>query len=155
MNRTKSEYITEGLRKSFQDMNCKMANRMCYGYTVAKNGELIINPEEAEIVRFIFASYNKGDSLGKIAKQLEEKQILSPTGKSKWNREAISKLLSNEKYVGNVMLQKTHNFCGIQFENEGELAKVLMKNHHSAIISLDEFAKTQQLKAQRAKAPKE
>ncbi len=155
MYKTKSEQITEGLRKSFKDINSKVANRMCYGYSKTNTGELIINPVEAEIIRFIFASYNKGDSLGKIAKQLEAKQILSPTGKAKWNREAISKLLSNEKYVGNVMLQKTHSFCGIQFENDGELAKVLMTNHHPAIISLAEFSKTQQLKAERAKSPKE
>lgn len=155
MMKTRSEQITEGLRKSFQDTNCKMANRICYGYEIAKSGELIIKHAEAEVVRFIFTSYNKGDSLGKIAKQLEAKQILSPTGKAKWNREAISKLLSNEKYVGNVMLQKTHSFCGIQFANDGELAKVLMTNHHPAIISLDVFKKTQELKQQRAKAPKE
>ena len=74
---------------------------------------------------------------------------------STWYREAISKLLSNEKYVGNVMLQKTYSFCGIQFENDGERAKVLMTNHHPAIISLDAFEKTQELKQQRAKASKE
>ena len=155
MYKTKSEEITAGLRKSFEDINSKVANRICYGYSKTNTGELIINPVEAEVLRFIFESYNKGDSLGKIAKYLEQKQIPSPTGKAKWNREALSKLLSNEKYVGNVILQKTHSFCGIQFENEGELAKVLMTNHHPAIITFEEFEKTQQLIAERAKAPKE
>ncbi|MEG1954384.1 MAG: recombinase family protein, partial [Hydrogenoanaerobacterium sp.] len=98
-----------------------MANRICYGYTTAADGELIINEVEAKIVRFIFDCYLGGDSFGKIAIALEKQGVLSPTGKTKWNREAISKLLSNEKYTGSVLLQKAMSFAGAQFQNDGEL----------------------------------
>ncbi|HVI42094.1 MAG TPA: recombinase family protein [Anaerovoracaceae bacterium] len=150
---TKSEKITEGLRKSFQCTECKMANRVCYGYNTQSDGELIINELEAKVVRWIFDRYLAGDSFGKITAGLEKQGISSPTGKAKWNREAISKLLSNEKYTGSVLLQKTLSFCGMQFKNDGELRQVLIKNHHESIISVQDFERVQQIKNERAKAP--
>ena len=91
----KSEAIKNGLRKGFQNGSSKMAKRKCYGYTINSDGELEINPDEAKVVSWIFERYLVGDSLGKIAAGLEEQGILSPTGKPRWNREAIDKLLSN------------------------------------------------------------
>ncbi|MEG1845199.1 MAG: recombinase family protein, partial [Clostridia bacterium] len=79
----KSTQITEGLRKSFQTMDCKMANRICYGYIIAADGELTINEVEAKIVHWIFERYLNGDSFGKIAIVLEKQGVLSPTGKAK------------------------------------------------------------------------
>ncbi len=147
----KSNQITEGLRKSFHNAECKMANRICYGYTTAADGELAINEIEAKVVRFIFKRYLSGNSFGKIATALEKQGILSPTGKAKWNREAISKLLSNEKYTGSVLLQKTMSFAGIQLQNDGELDQVLIKGHHAPIISTSDFEKVQQMKNERSK----
>lgn len=77
MFNTKSELITEGLRKSFCNTDCKMANRICYGYTTAADGELTINEAEAKVVCFIFERYLSGDSFGKIATALEKQGILS------------------------------------------------------------------------------
>ena len=91
----KSEAIKNGLRKGFQDGSSKMAKRKCYGYTINSDGELEINPDEAKVVNWIFERYLAGDSLGKIAAGLERQGIPSPTGRPKWNREAIDKLLSN------------------------------------------------------------
>ena len=144
---TKSEQIIEGLRKSFQTTDCKMANRPCYGYTVNADGELVIQETEASVVRWIFACYLAGDSFGKIAASLEKQGILSPTGKAKWNREAIFKLLSNEKHTGSMLLQKTVSICGVQFQNDGQQSQVLIKGHHEAIISVSDFEKAQQIKA--------
>lgn len=148
---SKSEQITNGLRKSFQSADCKMANRTCYGFDMSETDELTINEEEAKVVRWIFGRYLAGDSFGKIAKGLEKQGICSPTGKAKWNREAISKLLSNEKYIGVVVLQKTMSFCGKQFSNDGELEKVLVKNHHEAIIPVADFVMVQRMKQKRSK----
>lgn len=154
MNYTdKSTKITEALRKSFQTTDCKIANRTCYGYTTTVDGVLVASEAEAVIVKWIFDRYLAGKSFGKIVSGLERKGVLSPTGKAKWNREAISKLLSNEKYTGSVLLQKTVSYSGIQFQNDGEEAQVLIKGHHEAIISVSDFEKVQQLKAERAKAP--
>lgn len=147
----KSNVITEGLRKSFQSSGCKMANRRCYGYDILPNGELVINKVEAEHVSWIFERYLAGDSLGKIATILKNEGILSPTGKTNWSRETISKLLSNEKYTGSVLLQKTVSFCGVQFGNAGELNQVLIKGHHQSIISMDDFEWVQQIKSERSK----
>lgn len=149
----KSNGITESLRKSFQSTDCKMANRRCYGYDIFLNGDLTVNQTEADVVRWIFKRYLAGDSFGKITAGLEQQGVLSPTRKAKWNREAISKLLSNEKYTGSVLLQKTMSICGTQFKNERELDQVLITHHHEAIISAQDFETVQQTKNKRAKYP--
>lgn len=95
MNIEKSKSIRNGLLKGFRDGTSKMAQRRCYGYDTGSDGELVINYEETAIVRWIFDRYLSGDSLGKIAIGLEKQGIPSPTGKPRWNREALNKLLSN------------------------------------------------------------
>lgn len=91
----KGESIRAGLRKGFQDGTSKMAQRRCYGYDTDLDGGVVINPDETVVIRWIFERYLNGDSLGMIAAGLEQKNILSPTGKPKRNREALNKLLSN------------------------------------------------------------
>ena len=145
----KSESIRAGLRKGFQDGTSKMAQRKCYGYDVGSGGELVVNPDEAAIVRWIFERYLRGDSFGKIAAGLEAQGIPSPTGKPKWNREAISKLLSNEKYTGRVLLQKTINAGSSKFKNNGLMPRYLYSDAHEAIISDEIFKAAQQEKMRR------
>lgn len=148
---TKSMEIKQGHRERFSSGISKMAKRICFGYSQDKNGELIVNSEEAKIVKWIFESYLSGFSLGKIADGLYEMGIKSPTGKDKWNREAIDKLLSNEKYVGAVLLQKTVTILGVQFENKGLESRYLTTNNHSAIISLELFQDVQRAKVERSR----
>lgn len=140
----KSESIKAGLRKSFQDGSSKMARRRCYGYQTAPDGTLVIDPQEAEIVIWIFQQYKAGKSLGKIAVGLEKQGILSPSGKTKWNREAIDKLLSNEKYTGRVLLQKTVSTSAVQIKNDGLINRYLYTDSHEAIISDELFEAVQQ-----------
>ena len=123
-----------------------MAHRKCYGYEVGSNGELAVNPEEAKVVRWIFEQYLAGDSLGKIASGLEQQGIPSPTGRPKWNREAINKLLSNEKYTGRVILQKTISTGTVQIENNGPMERYLYTGSHEAIISDEMFKAVQKEK---------
>ena len=149
----KSEAIKNGLRKGFQDGSSKMARRKCYGYEIDPDGELIVNPEEAKVVSWIFEQYLAGDSLGKIAAGLERQGILSPTGKPKWSRETIDKLLSNEKYTGRVLLQKTVSTGAVQIENDGLMNRYLYTDTHEAIISDEMFTAVQQEKFKRAKNP--
>ena len=149
----KSETIKAGLRKGFQDGSSKMAHRKCYGYDVGPDGDLTMNPDEAQVVYWIFEQYLSGNSLGKIAAGLEQQGILSPTGKAKWNREAIDKLLSNEKYTGRVLLQKTVSTGAVQIENNGLMERYLYTGSHEAIISDELFMKVQQEKLRRAKNP--
>lgn len=136
----KSEAIKNGLRKGFQNSSSKMAKRKCYGYDVGPDGELAMNPEEAQVVCWIFEQHLAGNSLGKIAAGLEWQGILSPTGRPKWNRKAIDKLLSNEKYTGRVLLQKTVSTGAVQIENDGLMDRFLYTDTHEAIIS-DEMSR--------------
>ena len=147
----KSEAIKNSLRKGFQDGSSKMAKRKCYGYDINPNGELAVNPDEAKVVCWIFEQYLAGDSLGKIAASLERQGILSPTGRPKWNREAIDKLLSNEKYTGRVLLQKTISTGAVQIENDGLMDWYLYTDTHEAIISDEMFMAVQQEKFIRSK----
>ena len=149
----KSEAIKSGLRKGFQDGSSKMAKRKCYGYDINPDGELTVNPDEAKVVCWIFEQYLAGNSLGKIAVGLERQGIPSPTGRFKWNREAIDKLLSNEKYTGRVLLQKTVSTGAVQIENNGLMERYLYTGSHEAIISDEMFMAVQQEKLSRSKEP--
>ena len=91
------------------------------------------------------------NSLGKIAADLERQGIPSPTGRPQWNREAIDKLLSNEKYTGRVLLQKTISTGAVQIENDGLMDWYLYTDTHEAIISDEMFMAVQQEKFNRSK----
>ena len=134
---SKSFAIAWGHRVRFADGSSKMANRICYGYEHNENGELVPVPKEAEVVRMIFAWRYQGWSLRKISAELQRRDILSPRGKAKWGIETIQKILQNEKYLGDVLLQKTYVadfFTGRQAINKGEYTKYLISEHHEAII---------------------
>ena len=78
------------------------------GYTKNESGDLVIVPEEAEIVRLIFRLYLEGYSAKKISQYLEENGIKTATGQDKWYDSVIFKMLRNEKYMGDALLQKTY-----------------------------------------------
>lgn len=147
----KSSEIKQALRAQFRKGTSKLAKRVCFGYNQNEHGDLVINPTEAEIVKWMFERYLSGASLGKIADELYKKGIPSPTGRERWNREAIDKLLSNEKYVGVVLLQKTISVMGVQIENTGSADRYLTKNTHSAIISVELFKAAQEEKVRRSR----
>ena len=149
----KSEAIKNGLRKGFQDGSSKMAKRKCYGYTINSDGELEINPIETKAVVWIFEQYLAGNSLGKIVAGLEKQGSTSPTGRPRRNREAIDKLLSNEKYTGRVLLQKTISTGAVQIENDGLMDWYLYTGTHEAIISDKMFMAVQREKLSRSKEP--
>ena len=147
----KSEAIKNGIRKGFQDGSSKMARRKCYGYEVGPDGELTVNSDEAKVVCWIFEQYLAGDSPGKIAAGLKRQGISSPTGRPRWNREAIDKLLSNEKYTGRVLLQKTVSTGAAQIENDGLMERYLYTGSHEAIISDELFTAVQYEKLSHSK----
>lgn len=70
-----------------------------YGITKDANENYVINEKEADIVRLVFHRYNAGFSLGKIVERFEARNIPSPTGRPKWTRAAIDKMLKNRKYI--------------------------------------------------------
>lgn len=152
MEMTKSEQIRAGLQRSFQSGTSAKASTVCYGYKVSRTGELVIDPAEADTVLFIFHHFMNGDSLGKISDALARKGIDSPTGKTTWSRETISKLLANEKYVGDVVLGKTNVIDGVQVKSHDSGKQVLMRAHHPAIISHELFNAVQREKNKRSRS---
>lgn len=146
MEMTKSEQIRAGLQRSFQSGTSAKASTVCYGYTLSRTGELVIDPTEADTVLFIFHHFMNGDSLGKISDALAHKGIDSPTGRATWSRETISKLLANEKYVGDVVLGKTNVVDGVQVKSHDSGKQVLMRAHHPAIIPHELFNAVQRKK---------
>ena len=134
---SKSALISWGIRVRFANGSSGFANRPCYGYRRNAEGLLEIVPEEAEIVRRIYSWHREGRSLRSISKTLADMGIKSPRGHSKWGIETIRKILNNEKYHGNVLLQKTYisnYFTGKQAENNGVLPKYIAFKHHEAIV---------------------
>ena len=87
--------------------------RIPYGFTLTSSGTLEINKSEAKSVCMIFDFYMAGASLGKVVDMLQAKQAPSPTGKAKWTRAAVDHLLSNDKYIAIIGLEK---FLDAQFE---------------------------------------
>lgn len=154
MNMTKSGQIKAGLQRSFQSGISAKASTVCYGYRVTSEGKLVAYPAEAIIVFHIFERFAAGDSPGKIVASLARMKVKSPTGKETWNREAIAKILNNEKYVGDVILGKTQVQNGVQVKVADSSSQIMMKGHHEAIISKELFDAVQQEKARRSRAKK-
>lgn len=137
-----SRNIKWGIKRSFQSGTSGYADFVCFGYKRGDEGSLAIDEPDAKIVRRIFEMRADGSSLGTISDWLYENKIPSPAGKDHWSRETISKLLKNEKYTGDVMLQKTFVkdlFSGKQIKNNGELERYLIQEHHPAIVNRELF----------------
>lgn len=148
----KSRSIKWGLENSFISGDSKIAQRKCFGYT-NDNGNLVVNSEQACIVKEIYKMYLEGLSLSSIVKELYQKGVKSPTGNDRWTVSAIDKILSNEKYVGNVLLQKTYVSDVLKhakIKNDGEKAKYLYENNHEGIIDKETFDLVQIEKAKRS-----
>ncbi|WP_437439768.1 recombinase family protein [Holdemania filiformis] len=117
-----------------------MYDRKCYGYKHGADGRLIIDEETAKNVKLIFDLYLSGQSVVGIIKELEKREILSPTGKEKWCKRTIDVMLSNEKYTGDVKLLKSGN-SEVQY---------LSTDNNPAIISKETFEAVQVEKARRS-----
>ena len=146
---TRSDRIKAGLQKSFRSGKSAKASIVCYGYRVDSKGKLQIYPAEAAHVLYIFERFATGDSLGKISDALFLMDIPSPTGKEIWSKETISKILSNEKYAGDVILGKTQVKDGVQVKTTDISTRTTLTSHHPAIISKELFDSVQKEKSRR------
>ena len=118
-----------------------------YGYR-QEGTTLVINDDEAKVVRFIFDEAYRGIGAHKIAKELNEKGIPSML-RDRWHSGTIKQMLQNERYVGDALYQKTYadeNF--VRHANHGERGMYLHQNHHEAIVPREEFDRVQELIAQ-------
>lgn len=111
--------------------------------------KMVIVPEEAEIVRFIFDSYIGGMSTGEIAKELNRRGVKSLTGKT-FPQASVVVILQNEQYTGCLLLQRTYNYeLKKERINRGEMPMYRIDGHHPAIISEEQFAAAMAVKEHR------
>ncbi len=122
------------------------SNFSCFGYKRGNDGIPEIVPEQAEIVKVIFDRYLDGDSVDQIKTYLEINNYKTLTGKCVWDKKIIRNMLQNEKYVGDLLLQKTYRPDCLSKKtkiNKGELPKYLISNNHPAIIERSKFNRVQ------------
>ncbi len=151
---SKSRSIKFGMQQRMQSGKTILNHSQFLGYTKGEDGTLVIVPEEAEIVRKIFDLYLQGYGVRKIKRYLEEHGIKTVTGKAEWSTSTIDRMLSNEKYVGQVLMQKTYTpdfLSGKQKRNNGEMAMYLVENAHEAIIDRGTFDRVQERKRNASK----
>lgn len=153
---SESENISANVRwgkaQSAKEGNVPFHYKNFLGYRKGADGKPEIDPEEAEIVRFIYDRFLAGDSLGGIAQKLEDLQIPSPSGKPKWQFTTIQSILTNEKYKGDAIINKTYIKDCISKKvmiNNGDRPKYYVENNHPAIIDSLTFSRVQEEIARR------
>ena len=144
-----SENNKWSVQRRFQNGTYKISSPP-YGYN-SVDGKLIINEEQSEIVRFIFAEILSGKGTQKIADDLNERGFPTQRG-GKWSSTTIRGMARNERYTGDAIFQKTYTDSSFNRHlNNGEKDQYLFKGHHDAIISNDEFEATQAIIEQRGR----
>ena len=146
MAQSESESISSNIRRGRQ-MHAKVGTlkipcHWLYGYKKDADGKFCIVPEQAEVVREIYERYKDGASLRNLKDWLEGNQIKTVLGTADWSISVIKGILTNEKYCGDVLLQKT--FCTDVIskkivKNVGQMAQYYMPDHHEAIVSREQY----------------
>lgn len=142
-----SQNVKMGLQFRYQNGQVQVNHNHFLGYTKDREGNLVIDPEQAEVVKRIYREYLEGSSMDKIAKGLEKDGILTGAGKKKWWTSTINKILRNEKYIGDALLQKTYTTDFLnktRVKNNGIVPQYYVENNHEAIIPKDIFLRVQE-----------
>lgn len=149
-SRSISENVKWGIRKRYEAGEDRWCN--CYGFSKGENGEYKIVQEEAAVVKSIFGLYERGVPAVDIAKQLNTEKLPSPGGNGTWNKSNVLRILANEKYVGDIQLQKSYtidHLSHLQRKNHGPVASNYIKNHHISIVSRKTFERVSKIKDMR------
>ena len=142
-----SQNIKLGLQYRYQQGHVQVNHNRFLGYTKDADGHLIIDPNQVEIVRRIYREYLEGFSMDKIAAGLERDGVLTGAGKVKWHTSTINKILRNEKYMGDALLQKTYTTDFLtkkRIKNNGTVPQYYVESDHEAIIPKDIFLLVQE-----------
>lgn len=144
--------VKMGKRMAMQEGKVFFQYEKCYAYKKGADGQPEIIPEEAEIIKRIYTSYLAGESVGAIAKALYADNIKSHSSSGEWTESTLRGILQNERYCGDVLLQKTYVTDPISKKvkkNNGELPKIFIKNNHPAIVSREIYDRVQQERSRR------
>ena len=152
-SRNISENTRWGLTRRFENGIISVNHKKFLGYTKDDDGNLIIVPDEAVIVKRIFREYLEGKSIIQIVKGLQDDGIKTVTGLENWHPGTIDKMLSNEKFCGDACMQKTYTIDFLtkkKVKNQGYAPQYYIEDNHEAIIPKELFHQVQVEKARRA-----
>lgn len=136
------------VQKRFQNGSFKLS-RPPYGYDL-RDGQLSVNPQEAEIVRHIFSRVVAGDGTPTIARTLNERGVPTKRG-GQWQAGTLLAMIKNELFVGDLLMQKTYRDEEYRARpNRGERDRFLIPDHHEALVSRELFAAANKALARRA-----
>lgn len=147
-----SKNVSWGKEKAYREGKVQFQYKHLLGYKKGADGKPEIIPEEAETVKLIYTMFLDGHSMKNIALILHVKGIHTKTGSTEWRTNTITRILQNEKYVGDALLQKTFTSDCITHKvvkNHGERPMYLVTNHHDPIIDRDTYNRVQQELARR------
>ena len=142
-----SKNVAWGKQKSAEAGKVTFQYKKMLGYRKGADGQPEIVPEEAEIIRRIYHRYLDGCTLGQIKRELEKDGVPTAQGVERWSPSIIHNILTNEKYIGDALLQKTYVTDCINKKvkkNRGERTMYYVENSHPAIVSRDLFNQVQQ-----------
>lgn len=145
-SRNISENTRWGMRKAFRDGKVFVPYKHFLGYDRGPDGELIVNPKEAETVRLIYRLFLDGYSFCGIAAELTRREIRTPYGYQIWNDRTVKNILQNEKYRGDALLQKRYSrdFLDRKMrKNDGKVQQYYIEGNHEAIIEPAVFEEVQ------------
>ena len=147
-----SSNIQLGIRMAMKEGKVNFHYRSMPGYQRGADGKPEIVPEEAEVVRRIYRRYLEGCSEGQIQRELTQDGIATAKGVKAWSHQIVHNILTNEKYAGDALLQKTFTTDCISKKvkkNTGELPQYYIKDNHPAIIPRDIYQRVQEEMARR------
>ena len=153
-----SANVTWGKRRAMEAGKVSIQYKKLYGYRKGEDGQPEIIPEQAEIVRWLYERYLTGASLRMIKEELEQQGVKCFEDSPEWTISRIRSILQNEKYCGDVLMQKTFRQDFINrkaIKNTGQLPMYLIENHHEGIVSREKYDAVQAEMARRnaAKSP--
>ena len=137
-----SKNVAWGKAKSAEAGKVTFQYKKMLGYRKGADGQPEIVPEEAEVIKRIYHRYLDGCTLGQIKRELDEDKVPTAQGVDSWSPAIIHNILTNEKYIGDALLQKTYITDCISKKvkkNQGERAMYYVENNHPAIISREVF----------------
>ena len=137
-----SQNVKLGLQYRYQQGQVQVNHNRFLGYNKDADGHLIVDPEQAEIVKRIYREYLEGKSMDKIAAGLEVDGILTGAGKTNWHTSTINKILRNEKYIGDALLQKTYTTDFLtkkRIKNNGTVPQYYVEGDHECCPYVNTF----------------
>ena len=137
-----SQNVRMGICYRYQQGKVRVCTTRFLGYDKGPDGELVINPVEAKVVKRIFREYLEGASYSEIGAGLEADGIRTAAGGAKWRAGTLIKILTNEKYIGDALLQKTVTTDFLskrRVKNKGLVPQYYVEDDHEAIIPKELF----------------